>query len=408
MSVTDIQGLLDSHISGHALQQAFYSDPAVFSVDRERVLDRLWHLAGHVSRIPDSGDYFLFRLCGEEIIIVRGNNGAIHAHYNVCRHRGSRICKESEGRKSALVCPYHAWTYNLDGSLRQARLMPDNFSLEDYGLHACRIKVLDGVIFVSLASEPDDLDGMVSASSEYLSFHGVKNAKIARRLDLPTNANWKLVVENFIECYHCVPAHPEYCSVHSELKLLAAGAGLGSGPDAACREYEMELEAWKARVEALGHPLIEGEFDNGAGMVRMPIREGFLTESQDGRPVSSLMGKCREYDGGVTYIAFNYLNYLIASNDHAVLLRFTPISELVTAVEATWLVDGDAEEGVDYEPERVSWVWDVTLKQDATITENNQAGVLSSHYRPGPYSGQEIMNNHFTRWYMDRLSQLAQ
>ena len=400
---TDIQDLLNRHITGHALQQVFYSAPDVFSVDRERVLDNLWHLAGHVSRIPNSGDYFLFRIYGEEIIIVRADNGAIRAHYNVCRHRGSRICKESEGRKSALVCPYHAWTYNLDGSLRAARLMSEDFSPEDYGLHACRIKVLDGVIFVSPGEEPDDIEDMLSACREHLSFHGIENAKIAQRLHLPTHANWKLVVENFIECYHCIPAHPEYCSVHSELKLLAAGAGMGSGPEQACREYEVEVNAWKKQVEASGHLCADAEFDNGAGMVRMPIRKGFLTESQDGRPVSTLMGKFREYDGGVTYIAFNYLNYLIASNDHAVLLRFTPISELVTDVEATWLVDADAAEGVDYEPERVSWVWDVTLKQDATITENNQAGVLFSRYQPGPYSDQEIMNSHFTRWYLDKL-----
>ncbi|MDE0155991.1 MAG: aromatic ring-hydroxylating dioxygenase subunit alpha [Gammaproteobacteria bacterium] len=403
MPGVNIQDLVGGHVAGHTLQQPFYGDPDVFSLDRERVLDRLWHLAGHVSRIPAAGDYFLFRICGEEIIIVRGRDGNIHAHYNVCRHRGSRVCLDSEGKKSALVCPYHAWTYNLDGSLRTARLMPEEFSREGYGLHACRIKVLDGVIFVSLADEPVGLDDTSRDCRNYLSFHGIENAKIARRLELPTRANWKLVVENFIECYHCIPAHPEYCSVHSELKLLAAGAGVGSGPEAACQDYAVELNAWKKQVEALGHPCLEGAFDHGAGMIRMPIKEGFLTESQDGRPVSTLMGKFREYDGGVTYVAFNYLNYLLASNDHAVILRFTPISELVTDVEAIWLVDGDAREGVDYVPERVSWVWDATLKQDAVITENNQAGILSSHYQPGPYSEQEVMNREFTRWYLDKL-----
>ena len=408
MSEVNIQDLVNSHAAGRTLQQPFYSDAGVFSLDRGRVLDRLWHLAGHVSRIPAAGDYFLFRVCGEEIIIVRGRDGDIHAHYNVCRHRGSRVCLDSEGRKSVLVCPYHAWTYNLDGSLRSARLMPEGFSTEGYGLHACRIKVLDGLIFVCLGDEPEESHGLDDACREYLSFHGMENAKIARRLELPTRANWKLVVENFIECYHCVPAHPEYCSVHSELKLLAAGAGMGSGPEAACRDYAVELDAWRTQVEALGHPCLEGTFDHGAGMTRMPIKEGFLTESQDGRPVSTLMGKFREYDGGVTYMAFNYLNYLLASNDHAVLLRFTPISELLTDVEATWLVDAGAEEGVDYVPERVSWVWDVTLKQDAIITENNQAGILSSHYQPGPYSGQEVMNREFTCWYLDKLSEQTQ
>ena len=126
----------------------------------------------------------------------------------------------------------------------------------------------------------------------------------------------------------------------------------------------------------------------------------------DNGDIYALYNVCR-HRGSRICIAFNYLNYLIASNDHAVLLRFTPISELSTDVEATWLVHSDAQKGVDYEPERVSWLWDVTLRQDARITENNQAGILSSRYSPGPYSEQEIMNNQFTRWYLDKLSEQA-
>ena len=116
------------------------------------------------------------------------------------------------------------------------------------------------------------------------------------------------------------------------------------------------------------------------------------------------MGKFKQYDGGVTYIAFNYMNYLVAANDHAVMVCFTPLSELMTGVAATWLVDGEAREGVDYEPARVSWLWDVTLAQDAIITEDNQAGVLSSQFQPGPYSEQERMNRVFTQWYLDLMS----
>ncbi len=111
----------------------------------------------------------------------------------------------------------------------------------------------------------------------------------------------------------------------------------------------------------------------------------------------------KNYDGDVTYIAFNYLNYMLASNDHAVLLRFTPISELLTDVEAIWLVDVKAEEGIDYDPCRVSWMWDVTLAQDAIITDDNQAGIQSLQYQSGPYSEQERMNCEFTEWYLDKL-----
>ena len=179
----------------------------------------------------------------------------------------SRVCLEREGRKSGFVCPYHAWTYNLDGSLRAARLMGDDFKPQDHGLQPCRLRVLNGLMFVSLAAGTEEFDENARHFRKYLDFHGIEDAKIARRLELPTDANWKLVVENFIECYHCTPAHPEYCSVHSELKLLAAGAGIGSGPGDACRAYETEHKAWLERVEALGA-------SNGRGGLRQWLRHG--------------------------------------------------------------------------------------------------------------------------------------
>ena len=400
-----IQDFIQSYRSGYTLPQAFYCDQDVFLHDQEKVFGGLWHIAGHVSRISSRGDYFLFKIGQEEIIIVHEGEGKVNAHYNVCRHRGSRVCKESEGRKSALVCPYHAWTYNLDGSLRKAPLMSKNFKQDEHHLHTCHVRVLNGIIFVCTSRHPREFEDIRGKCTEYLDYHGIADAKIARRESLPTHSNWKLVVENFIECYHCIPAHPEYCSVHSQLKLLAAGAGLGSGPEEANRQYQLVLDKWIEEVKSLGHPLEQAEWEDGGGILRAPINEGALTESQDGQPVAPLMGKFKQYDGGVTAIAFNYLNYMLASNDHAVLLRFTPRNELFTDVEATWLVDGKAVDGVDYDPKRVSWVWDVTLRQDATITDDNQAGILSSHYQPGPYSEQEKMNLEFTEWYVNKVGE---
>jgi len=281
--------------------------------------------------------------------------------------------------------------------------MPDDFDKSIYSLHTCAVRVLHGIIFVSLSDNPDDLDAQTKPFAEYLTFHGIEDAQIARRTPMPTAANWKLVVENFIECYHCQSAHPEYCAVHSKLKLLAAGAGTGSGPEKATEEYEPILEAWLDKVKSLGHPYQEGVFGAGIGMSRMPIAENALTESRDGQPVAPLMGKASTYDGGVSYIAFNYLNYLIASNDHALLLSFIPSDCNRTNVEASWLVNSQATSGVDYNPEDVSWVWDVTLKQDVTITENNQSGVSSSKYQPGPYSTQENMNIEFVDWYLGQI-----
>ena len=401
--MTDLAALIDNHSAGHCLERRFYDSAEVFTADRDKAFNDLWHIAGHASRIPNAGDYFLLRICGEEIIVIRDQHGEIHAHYNVCRHRGSRVCKESSGNKKLLVCPYHAWTYNQDGSLRVARLMDETFDPSSYSLHSCRVNVSAGLIFVALTDDAPEFDEFIEPWTEYLSFHGIADANIAKRVNLPTAANWKLVVENFIECYHCIPAHPEYCSVHSKLKLLAAGAGMGSGPEEACREYQVEVDEWMAKTEKLGHPFLEGQFPNGGAMTRLPIRPGFETESRDGKPVAPLMGKLKKYDGGITYMSFNYLGYLFAANDNALLVRFTPISEVLTDVEATWLVDGNAESGKDFDPDEVAWVWEVTLEQDLTITEDNQAGVQSSRFVPGPYSTQENMNVWFTEWYLDRL-----
>ena len=163
-----LSALTGQYQPGKSLPQPFYCDAGVFREDRKHVLDPLWHLAGHAARIPHAGDYFLFGICAEEIIVVRDGNGAIRAHYNVCRHRGSRICTEASGNAKAFVCPYHAWTYRLNGTLRGARLMPGDFRPQDHGLHPCRVRELHGLIFVSLADEPVPFDDAVEPFRHYL------------------------------------------------------------------------------------------------------------------------------------------------------------------------------------------------------------------------------------------------
>ncbi|MGI9284491.1 MAG: aromatic ring-hydroxylating oxygenase subunit alpha [Pseudomonadales bacterium] len=388
----------------HSLPRPFYCSPEIYNRDVEAVLEPMWHIAGLAKQIQALGDYFLFNSLGEEIILVRGENEEIHAFYNVCRHRGSRICLTETGNCTAFVCPYHAWRYGLDGQLQKVRLMAEDFEFQQHNLHSCAVRTEEGIIFVSMADNPPDFDGWISPFKPYCQFHGIRATKSAKDLVVPTQANWKLVVENFIECYHCLPSHPEYCSVHSKPKLLAAGAGTGSGPDEAQAEYQAELGPWLKTIEKLGHPFWEGEFDDGGAMTRMPIGKGRLTESRDGKAMAPLLGEMREYDGGVSYLALNYLNYLFIANDYAMLLRFSPQDHEVTNVEATWLVDEQAEKGVDYDAEELVWLWQTTLDQDLTITENNQRGVSSRRYSPGPYSQQEIMNKNFIKWYLRKLS----
>jgi phenylpropionate dioxygenase-like ring-hydroxylating dioxygenase large terminal subunit len=392
---------------GYSLEREFYCGDAVFAADMERVIGRKWIVAGHVDRVRNKGDYFLFKIGNESIIIIRSDASTINAFYNVCRHRGSLICTKHEGHVARLTCGYHAWSYGLDGALLAARLMPADFSKQDNGLHRCASRVFHGFIFINLSAQgPDDFDATFGDLAPYLDFHGFSTAKIAHAQSYPTTANWKLVVENFVECYHCVSAHPEFCSMHPPEALIAFGAGPSSGPADAVEKYLPAVKAWETRAASLGRPI--GTIDDGPEsshlrlLLQRTIREGFETETQDGRPASSLMGKRLGFDQGRMYLSFSPFTQLVATNDFAVLFLFTPRSTMSTDVDLYWLVDGKASE-VDVK--RMIWGWDETTKQDKVITENNQAGILSKHYQPGRYSEHERRVVTFQQWYLAQFGQ---
>ena len=136
---------------------------------------------------------------------------------------------------------------------------------------------------------------------------------------------------------------------------------------------------------------------------RVAIRPGFVTQSHDSQPLAPLLGSDTEYDGGITSFMHFPLIWYVVSNDHALLTRFTPVSPLETELELTWLVREDAVEGRDYDPDAVCWLWQVTAEQDKTICENNQRGILSSRYQPGPYATTEFSVDEFVSWYLREL-----
>lgn len=388
--------------SGYTLDQRFYCDDAVFAEDMAQIITRKWIVAGHIDRIRKKGDYFLFKIGKESIIVIRSDDATVGAFYNVCRHRGSVICTEPKGRVARLTCPYHAWSYGLDGALLSARLMPADFSKQDNGLHRCHVRVFHGFIFINMSDEePVDFDATFADLAPFLDFHGFTDAKIAHAESYPTDANWKLVVENFVECYHCAPSHPEFSSMHSAQALVAFGAGPSSGPADAVDEYLPALKAWEARAAALGRPI--GTIDDGPEsshlrlLLQRTIREGYDSETQDGRPASSLMGKRVAFDQGRMYLSFSPFTQVVATNDFAVLFLFTPRSTRHTDVDLYWLVDGKAS---DVDVKKMIWGWDQTTKQDKVITENNQAGILSTRYQPGRYSDQERRVVTFQHWYL--------
>ncbi len=393
--------------AGYSLPQDFYTSDAVFAADMRQVIAQKWIVAGHISSIPNKGDYFLFKIGAEQIIIIRENEDNVRAFFNVCRHRGSTICQAESGNAPRLVCPYHAWTFGLDGRLISARLMPEDFDKAENGLLACHIRTFHGLIFINMSKdEPVDFDATFGDMGLILDYHGLADARIAYAGRYPTTANWKLVVENFFECYHCVPSHPEFCSMHASESIVAVGAGPSSGPADAIANFAPKLKAWEERAAGLGRPV--GTIDDAPDsshlrlMMQRMNKEGWVSETQDGTAPAPLMGKRISPDGGRMHLSFSPFTQIVADDHFVILFQFTPRSALSSDVEMIWLVDGRATEA-EVDIDKMIWGYHATTTQDKIITENNQAGIMSSRYQPGRYSEQEGSVVKFQEWYLNQF-----
>ena len=401
---TDLSDLLRSRKPGKSLPREFYTDWRIFREDLRRVFHGNWIFAGHSCEIPKPGDYFILPVGEEELVILRDKEGEVRAHFNVCRHRGSRIVTEPCGNARALVCPYHQWVYGLDGRLTGARLMGEGFDKDQYRLRSAHVRELAGLIFVCLSQDKatPDFDAAVADIEPQLRSHGLDRAKVAVRDSYEVRANWKGLVENNRECYHCRVSHPEFCMSNYDLGLPGDTRG-GEGYDATLgREYE--------RWRELGlHPR-EVNFPGGDPyrVSRLPLKEDFLTESLDGRLVAPLMGELTDPRVGSLRIITLPNLWAHANCDYAVTTRLLPIGPELTRVDVCFLVREDAAEGEDYDPEDVAAVWRATSEQDWELCENNHAGIKSVAYEPGPFS--EITESSveaFARWYLDQLQDTA-
>ncbi len=403
-----IDDLIGVQRPGFALDRAFYVDAAIFERDRSCVFPNHWVLAAHSSQLEKPGDYRLFDIAGENIILVRNRDGDIQAHYNVCRHRGSRVLLQPGGQVSAMTCPYHGWTYALDGSLRAAKHMPENFDRSRFGLRPCRVSVIEGLIFICLGGESaPGLGAVVDGLAPFLTLHGIAGARVADQRTFPVRANWKLAVENYLECYHCKPAHREYCTVEIKADKI------GDGSPAALERYQAREHEWRAQAGRLG--TLPAEFGTSlplddrlsrtpiAAAYRAPLRTTHVSATEDGRPAAPLMGRFPEYDGGETALAADPFTYMLAYNDYAVFFAFVPRDACHTDIVCTWLVHGAAKPGADYDPARLTWLWAVTTEQDKAIIEANAAGIDSPSFEPGPASVLEADVAAFREWYLSSI-----
>lgn len=390
--------LIANHEPGKPLEQRFYTDPDIYRLEIERIINRNWTLAGHVSQIPHPGDFFITEVAGESAIVVRGSDHKVKAFANVCRHRGSTVCLEKSGSTRKFECPYHGWMYDIDGRLTAARAMDKDFDKSSHGLYPVSADVLGGLIFVCFSDDPPSLEGAKRDLAEPFAMFGFEDLKVAAHRTYPIAANWKLAIENYQECYHCATAHPDYARMHT-LML-----------DRAKRE---RLQGnMLGRMEACGLRRIEHDFvdtfarpgEQGYGYSRTAMFEGYKSGSRDGEPVAPLLGKLTGYDGGASDFTIGPFSFLLAYSDHVVGYVFKPIDHGNCVCEIYWFVRSDAVEGKDYDVDELVWLWDVTTQADKQIIVNNWKGVRSRYFRPGPFSTMERMEQRFVDWVLQQLA----
>ncbi|MGZ8552684.1 MAG: aromatic ring-hydroxylating oxygenase subunit alpha [Chitinophagaceae bacterium] len=391
MNTINLEQLLDQYRSGWSLGQPFYTEPQVFNHEWEHIWRKYWLFAGTTAAIPRAGDYFTYQAHTDSIIIIRGNNGEVYAHYNTCRHRGSLICLEEKGNTPKLICPYHQWVYDKDGSLLKSRLMPDDFDRSQFGLHPVHVQVVEGFIFISLAKDPPEFKKVVKDYSPFLKPYQVDKAKVAYTKRYELRTNWKLIAENFRECYHCGPAHPEYCNA-------VIGANLKESAD---EELAIRRVEWQQKGLAINN--VDFENDSFHFAVRYPLRPGVLSYSLDGKSVAVPMGDHKDFDAGVLGLVVYPNFWMDAVSDYMWTMRLTAVSPSLTYIDLAWLVDKEAKEGVDYTLERLTDFWRITGEQDWKLCENNFRGIESSQYQPGPYAPIEADVAKFVDWYIERM-----
>ena len=351
------------------LPQRYFISPEVFAEEQAGIFSTQWVLVGHQSQIADAGDYIVQQVIGESLIVIRDKSGEIHGFFNVCRHRGTRLKENACGHAAAIQCPYHAWTYGLDGKLIGAPHMDDvpGFDKAEYSLHAVNLALWEGFIFVNLVDSGNRLRSEATARQapgDFISLErwfaplagkfshwNMSILRSAKRIEYDVRANWKLMFENYSECYHCPGVHPMLSKV--------------------------------SPYDSAENDLCEGPFLGGF----MKINQGeSLTMS--GNACALSVGKIENLQEVFYYSVFP--NMLLSLHPEYVMVhQLWPQSPERTLIVCDWFFHPDAFDRKGFNPNDAIEFWDMTNKQDWHVCELSQQGIASRAYQSGPYSPRE-------------------
>lgn len=357
------------------LSGTYYTDENIFALERQRIFEQMWFCVARAADLAGPGAFRTVQVGGENIIVSRNRRGELKAFFNVCRHRGAALCVEEQGQVSrAFQCSYHAWTYDLDGKLIAApnlTKMPDVDRVE-YGLATIAVREWLGYVWVCLAEDPPPFTDVTQAvvdrlgDMESLEHYDIGSLSVGRRIVYDVQANWKLLIENFMECYHCATIHPELTEVLPEFADgYAAQYFVGHGA-----EFGAQIEGFTV--------------DGSAGVDRIP-------------------GVAEEQDRRYYAITINPQVFINLVPDHVIFHRMYPMSASRTVVECDWLyLPGVVESGKDVG--RSVELFDRVNRQDFDACERCQPAMSSRVYRDG---GVLVPSEHhiaaFHDWLRTRL-----
>src|SRR5437867_1752275 len=355
-----------------SLPQNYFVSPDIFTKEQAEIFSKEWLLVGHQSQIPDAGDFIVQRVNHESLFVIRDRGAKIHGFFNVCRHRGSRLIEDNCGNRAAIQCPYHAWIYGLDGRLIGAPHMDEvpGFEKADYPLHEVNLGIWEGFIFVNLrdaSAERGDysLEHWFAPLSGKFSHWNMSILQPAKRIEYDVRANWKLMFENYSECYHCPGVHPQLQKV--------------------------------SPYDSAKNDLREGPFLGGF----MKINPG-KSLTMSGNACAAFVGKIENLQQVFYYSIFP--NMLLSLHPEYVMVhQLWPQSPDRTLIVCDWFFHPEAFERQDFKPEDAIEFWDTTNRQDWHVCELSQQRISSRAYEPGPYSVRESIPAAWDEYYLRQM-----